>query len=169
MKMVKGALMGKQQLGIAFLSILCVSVFATTATATAYSESFPLIESASVTRLVFANEGNRLVGNFTVSNIPTWTDSNTSDSVTVQYAFKVSKIEGSEQCSTDIVLYEVAQTEHGSLTYSVNIQATTGLDSTLELEILPQESGAWRQLSSTTWLRIQPTNDQSKALYLMLN
>lgn len=114
MKMAKGALMGKQQLGIAFLLILCISAFATTATANAYSESFPLMESASVTRAVFANEGDRLVGNFSVSNIPTWTDSNTSDSVTVQYAFKVSKIEGSEQCPTDIVLYEVDQTEHGS-------------------------------------------------------
>jgi hypothetical protein len=72
------------------------------------------MESASVTRVVFANEGDRLVGNFTVSNIPTWIDSNNSDSVIVQYAFKVSKIEGSEQCPTDIVLYEVTQTEHGS-------------------------------------------------------
>jgi hypothetical protein len=72
------------------------------------------MESASVTRAVFANEGDRLVGNFTVSNIPTWTDSNTSDSVTVQYPFKVSKIGGSEQCPTDIVLYEVDQKEHGS-------------------------------------------------------
>jgi hypothetical protein len=114
MKMGMGPLMGKQQLGFAFLLILCVSTFATTATANAYSESFPLMESASVTKVIFANEGDRLVGNFTVSNIPTWIDSNNSELATVQYAFKVSKIEGSEQCPTDIVLYEVDQTEHGS-------------------------------------------------------
>ena len=113
-KLAKGALMGKGQLGVAFLFILCVSVFATTDTAKAYSESFPLVESASVSRSVYANEGDRIVGNFTVSNIPTWTDSNTGNLQTVQYAFKVSKIEGSEQCPTDIVLYEVDQTEHTS-------------------------------------------------------
>jgi hypothetical protein len=72
------------------------------------------MESASVTRVVFANEGDRLVVNLDSLYIPTWTNSNTSDSVTVQYAFKVCKIEGSEQCPTDNVLYEVDQTEHGS-------------------------------------------------------
>jgi hypothetical protein len=77
-----------------------------------HSESFPLVESASVSRTVFANEGDRLVGNFTVSKIPIWTDSTTGNSETVQYAFKVSTIEGSEQCPTDIVLYEVDQTDH---------------------------------------------------------
>ena len=79
-----------------------------------HSESFSLIESASVSRSAFANEGDRIVGNFTVSNIPTWTDAITGNSETVQYAFKISKIEGSEQCPTDIVLYEVDQTEHAS-------------------------------------------------------
>jgi hypothetical protein len=79
-----------------------------------HSESFPLVESASVSRSVFANEGDRLVGNFSVSNIPTWTDAITGNSETVQYAFKISKIEGSEKCPTDIVLYEVDQTEHAS-------------------------------------------------------
>jgi hypothetical protein len=79
-----------------------------------YSESFPLIESASVSRSVFANEGDRLVGNFTVSNIPLWIDTTTGNSETVQYAFKVSKIEGLEKCPTDIVLYEVYQTENAS-------------------------------------------------------
>jgi hypothetical protein len=79
-----------------------------------YSESFSLVESASVTRSVFANEGDRIVGNFSVSNIPTWTDAIKGNSETVQYAFKVSKIEGSEKCPTDIVLYEVDQTEHAS-------------------------------------------------------
>ncbi len=114
MKLAEGELMGKGQLGVAFLFILCVSVFATTATVKAYSESFPLVECASVSRSVYANEGDRIVGSFTVSNIPTWTDSNTGNPQTVQYAFKVSKIEGSEQCPTDIVLYEVDQTEHAS-------------------------------------------------------
>ena len=79
-----------------------------------HSESFPLVESASVSRSVFANEGDRLVGNFSVSNIPTWTDVITGNSETVQYAFKVSKIEGSIKCPTDIVLYEIDQTEHAS-------------------------------------------------------
>lgn len=79
-----------------------------------HSESFSLVESASVSRSVFANEGDRLVGNFTVSNISTWTDIITGNLETVQYSFKVSKIEGSEQCPTDIVLYEVDQTEHAS-------------------------------------------------------
>jgi hypothetical protein len=62
----------------------------------------------------FANEGDRLVGNFTISNIPIWTDAITKNSETVQYAFKVSKIEGSEKCPTDIVLFEAYQTEHAS-------------------------------------------------------
>lgn len=79
-----------------------------------HSESFSLVESASVSRSVFANEGDRLVGNFTVSNIPTWMDAITGNLETVQYAFKVSKIDGSEKCPTDIVLYEVDQTEHAS-------------------------------------------------------
>jgi hypothetical protein len=79
-----------------------------------YSESFPLVESASVTRSVFAAEGDRIVGNFSVSDMPTWTDSSTGNKVTVQYAFKVSKIEGLEKCPTDIVLYEVYQTNSGS-------------------------------------------------------
>jgi hypothetical protein len=79
-----------------------------------HSESFPLVESASVSRSVFANEGDRLVGNFSVSNIPTWTDSITGNSETVQFAFKVSKIEGSEKCPTDIVLYDVDQIGHAS-------------------------------------------------------
>ena len=79
-----------------------------------HSESFSLLESASVSRSVFANEGDRIVGNFTVSNIPIWTDAITGNSETVQYAFKLSKIEGSEQCPTDIVLYEVDQAEHAS-------------------------------------------------------
>ena len=78
------------------------------------SESFPLVESASVTRAVFANEGDRIVGNFTVSNVPTWTDSSTKNTETVQYAFKISKIEGLEKCPTDIVLYEVYQTSHAT-------------------------------------------------------
>ena len=78
------------------------------------SESFPLVESASVTRAVFANEGDRIVGNFTVSNVPTWTDSSTKNTETVQYAFKISKIEGLEKCPTDIVLYEVYQTSHAA-------------------------------------------------------
>ncbi len=79
-----------------------------------HSESFSLVESASVSRSVFANEGDRLVGDFTVSNIPTWTDAKTGNSETVQYAFKVSKIEGLEQCPTDIVLYEAYQKDHAS-------------------------------------------------------
>ena len=79
-----------------------------------HSESFSLVESASVSRSVFANEGDRLVGNFTVSNIQSWTDAITGNLETVQYAFKVSKIEGSEKCPTDIILYEVDQTEHAS-------------------------------------------------------
>lgn len=79
-----------------------------------YSKSFSLVESASVTRSVFAAEGDRIVGNFTVSDIPTWTDSSTGNTETVQYAFKVSKIEGLEKCPTDIVLYEVYQTNNGS-------------------------------------------------------
>ncbi len=78
------------------------------------SESFPLIESASVSRSVFATEGDRLVGNFSVSNIPIWIDSTTGDSQTIQYSFKVSKIEGLEKCPTDIVLYEVYQTNNAS-------------------------------------------------------
>jgi hypothetical protein len=78
------------------------------------SESFPLVESASVSRSIFANEGDRLVGNFTVLNIPSWIDSITGNSETIQYAFKISKIEGSEKCPTDIVLYEIYQTEHAS-------------------------------------------------------
>jgi hypothetical protein len=73
------------------------------------TESFPLVESASVTRAVSANEGDRIVGNFTVSNVPSWTDSSTKNTETVQYAFKISKIEGLEKCPTDIVLYEVYQ------------------------------------------------------------
>jgi len=77
-----------------------------------FSESFPLVESASVTRSVFAVEGNRIMGNFTVSNVPTWTDSSSGNPETVQYAFKVSKIEGLEKCPTDIVLFEVYQTNH---------------------------------------------------------
>ena len=79
-----------------------------------HSDSFPLVEAASVTRAVFANEGDRIVGNFTVSNIPTWSDSSTKSAETVQYAFKISKIEGLEKCPTDIVLYEVYQTNHSS-------------------------------------------------------
>ena len=79
-----------------------------------HSESFYLVESSSVSRSVFANEGDRLVGNFTVSNIPSWTDAKTGNFETVQYAFKVSKIEGLEQCPTDIVLYEADQKDHAS-------------------------------------------------------
>ena len=79
-----------------------------------HSESFPLVESASVTRSVFAAEGDRIVGNFSVSQIPTWTDSFTGNTETVQYGFKVSKIEGLEKCPTDIVLYEVYQTNNAS-------------------------------------------------------
>ena len=79
-----------------------------------HSESFPLVESASVTRSVFATEGDRIVGNFSVSDIPSWTDSATGNKETVQYAFKVSKIEGLEKCPTDIVLYEVYQTNNAS-------------------------------------------------------
>ena len=79
-----------------------------------HSESFPLVESASVTRAVFAAEGDRIVGNFTVSNIPIWIDSSTGNPETVQYAFKISKIEGLEKCPTDIVLYEAYQTSHDS-------------------------------------------------------
>ena len=79
-----------------------------------HSESFPLVESASVSRTVFVNARDRIMGNFSVSNIPIWTDSITGNSETVQYAFKVSKIEGSEQCPTDIVLYEADQTVHAS-------------------------------------------------------
>jgi len=79
-----------------------------------FSESFPLVESASVTRSVFAVEGDRIVGNFTVSNVPTWTDTASGNPETVQYAFKVSKIEGLEKCPTDIVLFEVYQTNHAS-------------------------------------------------------
>ena len=79
-----------------------------------HSESFPLVESASVTRSVFAAEGDRIVGNFSVSDIPTWTDSYSGNPETVQYAFKVSKIEGLEKCPTDIVFYEVYQTNQGS-------------------------------------------------------
>jgi hypothetical protein len=79
-----------------------------------HSESFPLVESASVSRSVFTNEGDRLVGNFTVTNIPTWIDSTTGNSQTIQYSFKVSKIEGLEKCPTDIVLYEVYQTKNAS-------------------------------------------------------
>jgi len=78
------------------------------------SESFSLVESASVSRSVFANEGDRLVGNFSVYNIPTWTDVISGNSETVQYAFKVSKIEGLEKCPTDIVMYEADQTERAS-------------------------------------------------------
>ncbi len=83
-----------------------------------HSESFPLFESASVSRSVFANEGDRLVGNFTVSNIPIWIDSTTGDAQTIQYSFKVSKIEGLEKCPTDIVLYEVYQTKNASFDVS---------------------------------------------------
>lgn len=79
-----------------------------------HTESFPLVESASVTRAVFINEGDRIVGNFTVSNVPTWTDSSTKNTETVQYAFKISKIEGLEKCPTDIVLYEVYQTSNAT-------------------------------------------------------
>ena len=112
--MAKEASMGKLQLSTAFFLLLCIGIFATTAAANAYSESFPLVESASVTRTVFASEGDRIVGNFAISNIPAWTDSNTGNATTIQYAFKVSKIEGSEKCPDDIVLYEVDQTEHAS-------------------------------------------------------
>ena len=79
-----------------------------------YSESFPLVESASVSRSVFAAEGDRIVGSFTVSDVPTWTDSSTGNPETVQYAFKVSKIEGLEKCPTDIILFEVYQTNNAS-------------------------------------------------------
>lgn len=78
------------------------------------SESFPLVESASVSRSVFAVEGDRIVGNFTISGIPTWIDSSTRNLETVQYAFKISKIEGLEKCPNDIVLYEVYQTNNAS-------------------------------------------------------
>jgi hypothetical protein len=112
--MAKEASMGKMQLSTVFFLLLWIGVFAITAAANVYSESFPLVESASVTRTVLASEGDRIVGNFTVSKIPTWTDSNTGNATTIQYAFKVSKIEGSEKCPDDIVLYEVGQTEHAS-------------------------------------------------------
>lgn len=79
-----------------------------------HTESFQLVESASVTRTVFINEGDRIVGNFTISNVPTWTDSSIKNTETVQYAFKISKIEGLEKCPTDIVLYEVYQTSNAT-------------------------------------------------------
>jgi hypothetical protein len=94
--------------------LLLVSVSGFVQALQIYSESFPLVESASVTRAVFADVGDRIVGNFTVSNVHSWVDSSTGNQETVQYAFKVSKIEGLEKCPTDIVLYEAYQTNYDS-------------------------------------------------------
>jgi hypothetical protein len=113
-KKAKGASMGRQQLGIAFFLALCAVVFAATATVPASSESFPLVESASVSRDVFANEGDHLVGNFTIFNIPTWTDSNTGNPETVEYTFKITKSEGPEKCPHETELYGSYQKKQAS-------------------------------------------------------
>jgi hypothetical protein len=110
----KGASMGKPQLSIAFFLALCIVVFAATATVHASSESFPLVEAASVSRDIFANEGDHLVGNFTIYNIPTWSDSNTGNPETVEYTFKITKSEGPEKCPHETELYGSYQKEQAS-------------------------------------------------------
>jgi hypothetical protein len=113
-KKAKEAAMGKPQIRITFLFALCLFVLAATATAHASSESFPLVESASVSRDIYANEGDRLVGNFTFSNIPAWTDSTNGNQVTVEYTFKIVKSEGPEKCPHETELYGAYQKEHAS-------------------------------------------------------
>jgi len=139
-----------------------------------YSESFSLVESASVSRSVFANEGNRLVGNFSVYNIPIWTDVISGNSETVQYAFKVSKIEGSEKCPTDIVLYEADQTERASFdviceytgTYRFRFNVGSGspdvgigsMEATINYGVV-QNSSYVRQVEKTSTSDIQSNNE----------
>jgi hypothetical protein len=106
--------LSRLQLGIVFFLALCAVVFRATVTVHASSESFPLVESASVSRDVFANEGDHLVGNYTISNIPTWTDSNTGNPKTVEYTFKIAKSEGSEKCPHETELYGAYQKEQAS-------------------------------------------------------
>ena|SRR3989337_1999459 len=110
---------------ILFLSILLVlslSFSASVMLASAYSETFPLVESASVSRIVFANAGDRIVGDFTVSNVPSWNDHYTGNPTTVQYAFIIVKIEGTEYSSQDIEVFRATQTEHSS--FDINCQWT---------------------------------------------
>jgi len=149
--------MGRQQLGIAFFLALCMVVFAATTTVHASSESFPLVESASVSRDVFANEGDHLVGNFTIFKIPTWTDSNTGKPETVEYTFKITKSEGPEKCPHETELYGSYQKEQASfdvyceytgsyrIRFNVGIcNPTTGIGSmgaTLNYDVVKSSTG----------------------------
>jgi len=106
--------MRKSQLRIALFLVLCVVILSEMVTVHASSESFPLVESASVSRDVFANEGELLVGNFTISNIPTWTDPSTGTPQTVVYEFKITEIGGPANCPHETELYGAYLEENAS-------------------------------------------------------
>jgi hypothetical protein len=100
---------------IILLLLLLIGIsLALVSSANAFSETFPLVESASVSRIVNANIGDRIVGDYTVSNIPTWIETYTGNPKTVQYEFKIAKVEGTYNSPQDITVFEVAQTAHSS-------------------------------------------------------
>jgi hypothetical protein len=98
----------------ALFLLIGVSFLTSIPFANAFSETFPLVQSASVSRIVSVDAGDRLVGDFTISNIPTWRDSYTGDPTTVQYAFRIAKIEGTEYSPMDVGVFEATQEEHSS-------------------------------------------------------
>lgn len=97
-------------LALSTFLILTASFFATISIAS--SETFSLLEASSVSRIVFANAGDRIVGNFTISNIPIfWNEPFTRNLRTVPYGFKITKIEDQ---FAETVIYEEIQTKHSS-------------------------------------------------------
>lgn len=92
---------------IIFIGIIFLSSFSSIK---ATSETFPLVEQGSVSRVVYANQGDRIVGNFTIFNIPTWNDPYTGDPKTYGYAFKIAKV----ATPVDEVIYESNQQSHAS-------------------------------------------------------
>jgi hypothetical protein len=102
----------KNRLGkgsILFL-LLTVGLLTSISFVQASSETMPLVASASVSRTVYANQGDRIVGDFTVNNMPTWTDSYSGDPTTVQYTFKIAKLES----PVDITVFEAKQQAQAS-------------------------------------------------------
>jgi hypothetical protein len=95
---------------LSVLLIFAVGFFASSIVVNAISETFPLAEDASVSRIVSVDVGDRIVGDFKISNMPTWRDSYTGDPTTYRYEFKIAKIAN----PVDEVVFEVDQQSQGS-------------------------------------------------------
>ncbi len=100
-------------IALPFLFVFCIGLSGSIILANAYSETIRLVESASVSRIVFANGGDRIVGDFTISNIPsTWYEAFTGNERNVQYAFVIAKVEGTEWSPQYENVLEIKQTAH---------------------------------------------------------